>query len=57
MLTPPVCSSAAYVQQLEDLLDEKMDVLAKFKRKVEVYRSQLAEEEKISRNIKPVLRR
>ncbi|XP_043227813.1 kinesin-like protein KIF2A isoform X4 [Amphibalanus amphitrite] len=47
----------AYVQQLEDLLDEKMDVLAKFKRKVEVYRSQLAEEEKISRNIKPVLRR
>ena len=45
------------MQQLEDLLDEKMDVLAKFKRKVEVYRSQLAEEEKISRNIKPVLRR
>lgn len=44
------------MQQLEDLLDEKMDVLTKFKQKVAVYRSQLAEEEKISRNIKPHMR-
>ena len=42
---------------MEDLLDEKLDVLAKFKRKVELYRSQLAEEEKISRTIKPTARR
>ncbi|XP_037077512.1 kinesin-like protein KIF2A [Pollicipes pollicipes] len=47
----------AYVQQLEDLLDEKMDALTRFKERVNVYRSQLAEEELISRNIKPALRR
>jgi len=42
----------AYVQQLEDLLDEKVDVLNKFKQKVALFRSQLADEEKMSRNIK-----
>ena len=57
----PVCDhpspSAAYVQQLGDLLEEKMDTLARFRDRLAVYRSQLAEEELISRNIKQPLRR
>jgi len=49
----------AYVQQLEDLLDEKMDSLSRFKQRVSEYRSQLGAEEQmmVSRNSKPVMRR
>lgn len=42
----------AYVQQLEDLLAEKLEVLSRFKDKVSSFRGQLAEEEKISKSIK-----
>ncbi|XP_043237146.1 kinesin-like protein KIF2A isoform X1 [Amphibalanus amphitrite] len=47
----------AYVQQLGDLLEEKLDTLSRFRERLSVYRSQLAEEELISRNIKPTQRR
>uniref|UniRef100_T1JBC4 Kinesin-like protein n=1 Tax=Strigamia maritima TaxID=126957 RepID=T1JBC4_STRMM len=42
----------AYAQQLEDLLGEKVEILSTFKEKVSLFRMQLAEEEKISKNIK-----
>lgn len=41
----------AYAQQLEDLLAEKVEILSKFKDKVNLFRVQLAEEEKISKCI------
>jgi len=44
--------AAAYSQQLDNLLSEKIDVLTKMKEKVAGFRSLLVEEEKISRNIK-----
>jgi kinesin family protein 2/24 len=42
----------AYAQQLEDLLDENLQVTTKFKERVSAFRSQLAEEELMSKNIK-----
>ena len=57
LLTSPSLPATAYVQQLGDLLEEKMDALARFRERLAVYRSQLAEEELISRNIKPTQRR
>lgn len=42
----------AYAQQLEDLLDEKLQVTSKFKERVSAFRAQLAEEELMSKNIK-----
>ncbi|CAN8028068.1 unnamed protein product, partial [Ixodes persulcatus] len=41
-----------YVQKLKDLLCEKIEVLNKFKEKVEGFQQQLAEEELMSMNIK-----
>ena len=45
------------MQQLGDLLEEKLESLARFRERLAAYRSQLAEEELISRNIKPAPRR
>ena len=45
------------MQQLGDLLEEKLESLARFRERLAAYRSQLAEEELISRNIKPTQRR
>ena len=56
-LSPCRLCSSAYVQQLGDLLDEKVETLVRFRERLAVYRSQLAEEELISRNIKPAQRR
>ncbi|CAL1299552.1 unnamed protein product [Larinioides sclopetarius] len=42
----------SYAQQLEALIAEKIDVLAKLGEKVSVFRQQLAEEEKISKTMK-----
>lgn len=41
----------AYVQQLELLLDENLEILSKFKERVSTFRNQLAEEELMSKNI------
>lgn len=41
----------AYAQQLEELLEEKLQVISKFKERVSVFRAQLAEEELMSKNI------
>lgn len=46
-----------YVQKLKDLLAEKMEVLSKFNEKVTGFQQHLAEEEKMSMNIKrPLLK-
>lgn len=45
----------AYVQQLEDFIAEKLDLFSNFKKKVAAFRSQLAEEEKMSRSMHPNL--
>lgn len=46
-----------YVHKLSDLLTEKVDALTKFKEKVACFQQQLAEEEKISMNIKRPLKK
>lgn len=41
----------SYAQQLEEAVTENLDVLAKFKERISCFRSQLAEEELMSKRI------
>ncbi|KAG1666252.1 Kinesin-like protein KIF2A [Nymphon striatum] len=47
----------AYSENLEALLTEKLEILSQIKDKVTSYRQQLTEEEKISKTIKPSIRK